>query len=77
MDRQVAAQADFLLVQAMADGVVLAKHYNVLETEDNTFFSHVVRLRKGEIVTVEEVTNGPFQERYFKECAKIGNHSSI
>lgn len=77
MDRQVAGQVDFLLAHAMADGVVYARHYGVMETENNTFFSYVVRLRKGEEVTMEEVTNGPFQEKYFKECAKIGNQTSI
>ena len=72
-DRQLVTLVDYALIVAIANGTEMACDYGVLETEENDFFSHVVRLRKGETVTQAEITSGPFREKFYRACNNIGS----
>ena len=63
---------DHSLVLAIADGSVSAREFGVLEIEENDFFKNVINVRKGEKVTPSEVKSGPFRERFYRECSRIG-----
>ena len=74
-DHAVASHVDCLLANAMASGIVAASSFGVLEVEDNDFYANVIRLRKGEVLTVADFKSGPYREQFYKACSKIGQNT--
>ena len=71
-DRQLVKLVDYALIVAVAYGKEMVCDYGVLETEENDFFSHIERIRKGQTVTPAEITSGPFREKFYRACNNIG-----